>query len=356
MKLLAYGGCHALVIKRLIDELGPPGRHSVDLLINFQMIARGEPFPFERIGAYDALVYSPVENKGAHNTSHVDEACAALGVQAVRFPWLEWHGYAPGADKDLFWGNVGWFYPGLIEHARHFSSFEAFARSALREFPSDEQVAALVAYSTGKLVDQERRVGCEVPVSDFILAGFRERRMFSIPDHPTLHLYRFLMDGIERVLGTRLIATWPSDLPEPQPEASTPILPRVAESLRLSFADATWRCDTQPVHPMSVEAFLALHFHGARRREPDPPGAPASDLALVTACRPTWIVGAERRTPDDGPLAVPIFTQMLLGSRSPVDARGHFGAEIVAPLAGQPPGGDLHGYRLFREDDWVCRS
>ena len=352
MKLLVYGGCHALIIKRMIDELGPDGRHEVDLLINFELVGSGKPFPYETLKSYDAVVYSPVENKGTYNTVHLDEACAAAGVQAVRFPWLEWHGYAPGADKDVFWSHRGWFFPGLIELAARQPSFDAFARAVRQDFPGDEGIASSFAYTTAKLTQQEERVGCEIRVSDFILDGFRDRRMFLIPDHPSLHLYRHVFEQMERLLGASLIASWPADLPEPQPEARTPILPRVAAAARLAFQDTTWRCDAQPMRTMGLDAFLALHFELGQARADA--GERPGELALATAVRGTCLSSTEREPTRSGWLPLSAFTQLLL-RRGGAAPRGYFQAEILSPIAAEMSD-RLTGRHLFREGDWLCRS
>lgn len=358
MKLLVYGGCHALIIKRLIDALGPPGRHDVDLLINFQVVASGEPFPYARLRDYDTVIYSPIQNKGDYNTVFLDAACAEAGVPALRFPWLEWHGHAPGADKARFWGHHGWYFPDLIDLSRQFWDPGAYARHVRAAFPSEEGLRRAFAYSTRKLVEQEERFGCEVRVSDFILDGFRDRRMFLIPDHPTLLLYRYVIEAIERLVGTRLVASWPADLPEPQPEERTPILPRVAAGTGLTFADTSWRSETQPLAAMDLDAFLALHFEAGRRavRQDDE----AAETVLATAARSTWAGPLRRGPAEPGPALVPIFTQVLMRRRPPAEGATHFTGEILATLTEHPAleaaPRRLDGRYLLRNDDWVFRS
>lgn len=358
MKLLIYGGCHALIIKRLIDELGPVGGHQVDLLINFQVVASGEPFPYDRLGDYDAVIYSPIQNKGTYNTVHLDEACAATGVPVIRFPWLEWHGHATGADKDWFWGRHGWHFPELVEVSRRFWDLGAFSRHVRAEYPSEDGIRQVFAYSTRKLIDQEETFDCHVRVSDFILDGFRDRRMFMIPDHPTLVLYRFVVEAIERIVGTQLVASWPSDLPEPQPEERTPILPRIAAETGLTFSDTSWRSDTQPVSAMDLDAFLSLHFEAGRRSIPQD-GA-AGEIVLATASCSTC-AGSVRRGPGDpGPIVVPIFTQVLMRRRPPEEGATHFVGDVLRSLTEHPTleaaQRRLDGVHLFRNEDWVFRS
>ncbi|GJE61746.1 WcbI family polysaccharide biosynthesis putative acetyltransferase [Methylobacterium trifolii] len=358
MRLLVYGGCHALIIKRLIDELGPQGRHEVDLLINFQVVASGKPFPYERLRDYDAVIYSPIQNKGDYNTVFLDAACAEAGVSTIRFPWLEWHGHAPGADKGRFWGHHGWYFPDLIDLSRQFWDLDAFSRHARAEFPSEDGIRQVFAYSTRKLIAQEEHFDCEVRVSDFILDGFRDRRMFLIPDHPTLLLYRHVVEAIERLVGTRLVASWPTDLPELQPEERTPILPRVAAETGLTFSDGSWRSETQPLAAMDLDAFLALHFHAGRRANQlaDETAAPV----LATATRSTW-AGSVRRGPDvPGPAFVPIFTQVMMHRQPPAEGGTHFIGEVLTMLTEHPAleaaQRCLNGRYQFRNDDWVFRS
>ncbi len=256
MRLLVYGGCHALVIKRLIDTLGVPGRHSVDLLINYHLIATRTPFPYDDLTLYDAVVYSPVENKQEYNTHLLDAACADAGVAAIRFPWLEWHGYTPGIRKGMFWSQHRWHFPELIGLSRRFADLPAFVAYVGDHYPSEATIADNFASSTNRLVSQEDRFACEVRVSDFILENYRDRRMFMIPDHPTLPLYRFLLRELERALGVRLVDAWPDDLPEPQPEELTPIFPRVAAALGLAFDGS----GGGPLQARALEDLLALHF------------------------------------------------------------------------------------------------
>ena len=116
MNVLLYGGCHALVLRNYLEG-ACPGEVACTLIVNFELIRSGAPFPYDALGGFDAVVYSPIENKGAYNTAHLDDACRRLGIPAIRYPWLEWHGYCPGAAKGAFAGRVQWFYPALAAAA-----------------------------------------------------------------------------------------------------------------------------------------------------------------------------------------------------------------------------------------------
>jgi hypothetical protein len=357
VNLLVYGGCHALILKRLIDELGPQGRHHVTLLINFQVVASGKPFPYEKLRDYDVVIYSPIQNKGDYNTSFLEEACEECGVPTICFPWLEWHGHSPGADKDWFWGHHGWYFPALVELSREFWDCSAFSRFVRAEYPSQEAIQTYFADTTRRLKEQEQAFDCQVKISDFVLDNYHDRRMFLTPDHPTLVLYRYVVNEIENLVGTRLVASWPSDLPELQPEERTPILPRIAAETQLTFADTTWRSETQPLVTMDLDGFLALHFQAGRRALSQGEGV---ETVLATAARPTWVGSPRHSAADEGPVAVPIFTQVLMRRAAPTAGQAYFDGEILATLTDHPPldavPRSVDGWCRFRSDDWTFRS
>ncbi|WP_331327169.1 WcbI family polysaccharide biosynthesis putative acetyltransferase [Methylobacterium fujisawaense] len=358
MRLLIYGGCHALILKRLIDELGPAHLHQVDLLINFQLVASGEQFPYERLKDYDVIIYSPIQNKGIYNTTFLDEACAAANVQAIRFPWLEWHGYATGADKAQFWGHHSWYYPDLIAIGRQFDNLQSYIAHVRDAFPPRDYVTQAMAFTTRRLVEQELAFECQVRVSTFINDNFRERRLFLIPDHPTNVLYKNVVDQIEDLLDTRLIESWPSDLPELQPEERTPILPRIVAETGLSFSDSTWRSAIQPLGSMDLNAFLTLHFQAGHCADDRAEGA--AGVVLATANRQTWASPVEPAVGRPGPAAVSIFDQVLMRRRPSAAGDTHFIGEVLATLSeyGAPQAAQrrLGGPYRFRTDDWSFRS
>lgn len=338
MKLLVYGGCHALVLKRLIDTLGEAEGHEVDALINFELIGEGRPFPYEALPAYDAVIYSPIENKDGYNTGALHEQCRQAGVPAICYPWLEWHGYCPGAQKGTFWGHRQWFYPALLDLRHRFDDLGAFVRHARAEFPSEATIRQVGEISTGMLTAQERRNGCAVSISDVIAQGFRDRRLFLISDHPALPIYRSVIEQLERLLGAVLVPSWPADLAEPQPEERTPIFPRVAEALSLGFSDLRWRSEARPQGEIDLDDYLALYFHHGEE--------------LATACRPTRLLHGVAEAAE--PIAVAPFTQVLIRRSAPAGP-DHFAGDILAPLADAASLG-LGGHHLFRKDDWLCRS
>lgn len=357
MNLLIYGGCHALIIKRLIDELGPTHRHRVDLLINFELVASGKPFPYERLKDYDAVIYSPVQNKGDYNTIFLDQACDEAGTQAIRFPWLEWHGYAPCADKDWFWGHHGWYFPDLISMSQDFSDLSEYTEHVRASFPSVERMRSVMSSTTDRLIEQEESFDCHVRVSKYILGNYRQQRMFLTPDHPSTALYRYVMKSIEKITLVPLIECWPSSLPELQPEERTPILPLIAAETGLQFTDTSWRCETQPLSTMTLEGFLALHFEAGRRIGGREGG---TETVLATATRSTWAIAIEGSSRSVGPTSIPIFTQVLLRRSPPAENGTHFTGEVLDLLsdhcASEAHHRSLQGAYRFRTSDWIFRS
>jgi hypothetical protein len=260
-RLLIYGGCHARVLADLLSAYGEAPAVQTDCLINFQLIQSGNPFPVQDIERYDLVIYSPIENKGAYNTAFLKDACRKAGVSTICFPWLEWHGYAPGAKKVALSPTLDWAYPELFSQASNFSNFDSFVESTLRNFPSREAVRQIVKLSTRHIEGAERRADADVSVSGFIQREYKAQRLFLTSDHPSKVLYSKVLNdiadraGIELRDGARELAQ------EPQPELVMPVFPIVAEELELEFAADPWRDDYAMTE---IRDFLRLHYvHGA---------------------------------------------------------------------------------------------
>ena len=260
LKILLYGGCHALVLRDLFEDVVDQNVVEISLLINFHLISSGQPFPYERLEWCDVLIYSPIENKGDYNTDLLLERCQAAQVQALCFPWMEWHGYCPGAFKGVFKGRFQWYYPKLAELAEQFDRFGSFVDYVFAHFPSDDVIDRSVARSSGKLASSEDRHNMPIRIADFIKASFRDSRLFLISDHPSLTLYLHVLGQIFDHLGLPRLRE-PSCV-EPQWRWRTPIFPRVAERLGLRFTDTSWVDDELvPGCTSSIESYLSLYFH-----------------------------------------------------------------------------------------------
>lgn len=266
MKILFYGGCHAIIMRHRFNEFVRQPIEA-DCLVNFQLIASGRPFPYEELTRYDCIVFSPIENKGEYNTDGLVEYCLRAGIQTVSYPWLEWHGYCPTATKGDFLGHVQWFYPDLLRRSAEFGIFSDFVESVIDAFPDDRAIDDIKEKSSAHLAAMEERNKTDVRISPFIRNEFRKSRLFLISDHPSTTLYLRVMAELANAMDVDFdeergnvedyAQQW-------QWEERTPIFPRVKERLGLQFDDPTWRSNSKfPGATLSLEKYLRLYFHYA---------------------------------------------------------------------------------------------
>ena len=257
-RVMLYGGCHAQVMRDYF--VAAYEDVEVDLVVNFHLIQSGDPFPASRLESCDALVYSPIENKGAYNTAALRDHCREIGKEAICFPWLEWHGYCPGASKGQFKSRHQWFYPDLIDLAKGFDDFDSFRNHIIEHFPGDEIIDHVLRLSSKWLAAAEDRHGMTVRLSDFVESYHRASRLFLISDHPSRmtyeHILRQIVDQLSLPFNEEALVE------EPQWQCRTPIFPRVAQRLGLEFEDQMWADDMLMPNRMSdLDTYLRLYFH-----------------------------------------------------------------------------------------------
>lgn len=249
MRVLLYGGCHALALKRLFDAAAI-GKHEFTALQNFELINSGTPFPFDRLRDYDAVAYSPVRNKGEWNTSFLQARCVELGIKAVSFPWLQWNGYFP----DVTDANVAphtWTYQKLAHMARNGAGIGELRDVALDPNGLDPVNYAEYAFK----ILQENEGDLDFQIGEHVRRHFRDVRLFWTPNHPTLALYTYVLSQIARRLGLWINVF--AKHQEPHSDALT-ILPGVAKSLGLKFQGDGYRLEGTPAHSANLEEFLAV--------------------------------------------------------------------------------------------------
>jgi hypothetical protein len=263
MRILFYGGCHALILNRHFkDFVRQPVE--TDYLVNFQLIASGRPFPYEKLTEYDCVAFSPIENKGEYNTDALVEHCRKYGIQTVSYPWLEWHGYCPTATKGDFLGHTQWFYPDLLRERTEFKTFPDFVEFVVDRFPNDQAIDDILEKSSAILAASEERNNTDVKISSFIRDEFRKSRLFLISDHPSTTLYLCVMAKLAEAIGVDFDRERGSveDDAQWQWEERMPIFPRVRERLGLQFDDRVWSFHSQfPGATLSLEKYLRLYFH-----------------------------------------------------------------------------------------------
>ena len=257
MRILIYGGCHAEILRRLLKAHGSAQNLDVDVLINFQLIASGQPFPLADLPGYDLLIYSPIENHGRYSTRYLQDDLRTLGVPAICFPWLEWHGYAPNARKLALSPTLDWAFPDLFDKAAGFADFDLFVAHVLRDYPARAIVVENAQRSSAFIRDAEQRSSADIGVAGFIEQTHRSQRLFQTCDHPSRPLYAFVLREIAARAGLVLDHDAEMLREEPQPEVVVPILPIVAEELKLEFVADPWR-DDQVMQ--DIRAFLHQHY------------------------------------------------------------------------------------------------
>jgi hypothetical protein len=246
MRVLFYGGCHAVALEALF-RASAVGAHQFSSLQNFELINTGTPFPYERLTDYDAVVYSPVRNKDEWNTVHLQERCDALRIPTIRFPWLQWNGYFPDVTHIDRPPHI-WGYQRLIDRAGEGASFSDLLAEAREGFDP----VGYARYAFERL--EENEAGVDIPISGFIRRHYRQQRLFLTPDHPALPTYLHVQKQIARRLGIRL--RWFSQHEEHHPDALI-ILPTVRDALDLRFAGGEYR-PAEWNEGIGLEPFLTL--------------------------------------------------------------------------------------------------
>ncbi len=273
-KILLYGGCHALVLRDYLNAVFGD-RFDCALIVNFELIASRAPFPYASLAAYDAVLFSPIENTAGYETNELVAACKRHGIPAIGFPWLEWHGYFPGAVKGRFRGHFRWHYPELLDRAAvHHGSLDDFCEAVIDGFPDDAAIDAASELSMAHVRAAEVRNDIAPVLSTAIARDFREHRLFLVPDHPGRRLYIELLGSLLPRLGVeveeaqaRFLAPPPI---EPQWRWRMPIFPRVARRLALAFADTGWVDDD--IHPgllLGLRDYLAQYLGAPGERSGD---------------------------------------------------------------------------------------
>lgn len=231
MKVLFYGGCHAEVLCDIFNKYCTTDFTGA-LITNYRLIERGEAFPYESLPDYDAVLFSPILNKGDYNTAHLREACAARQLKTICYPWLQWNGYYPGLRK---YAEQGWAYELLAERAKAFSDFEAYKAWVMQDPFTEAEILAMSEQSLLRLREVETSEGISLRLSDLVEAHATSQRLFLTPDHPTLFVYKRLARDIARQLGVALADEFYDSVRELHPDQFVPILPAVERALGLGF-------------------------------------------------------------------------------------------------------------------------
>lgn len=273
MRVLFYGGCHAQVLHQMFDAFAV-GEHEYRHLINFALIASGEPFPYDTLPRFDWVVFSPIMHQPGYNTADLPERCRNLGVRTASYPWLQWNGYFPGVAKGVSpLAGDEWFYPRLSEQARRATSlpafedqvYDGFRAAAAGEPDSAGWASDALAETSGRLAQHERQSAVDLPVSQFIEAAWRQVRLFLTPDHPSIALYRVVAAAVADHLGIPLDRSLAYTAWEPQAAPQTPILPAVHHHLGLRFRGGDYASTEGDRSLINLRGYLRLVYEGVRK-------------------------------------------------------------------------------------------
>ncbi|RWX78764.1 hypothetical protein EPK99_09245 [Neorhizobium lilium] len=217
MKIFFYGGCHAQVFARVFREWG--SADVCDVVVNYELIASNLPFPYERLHNYDAVVFSPINNKDEYNTKYIEDYCNKHGIKSISYPWMQWNGYHPFTEKREFLGLNHWFPVG----------------HDLEPDQARIEIVKSAEITTDRLKQHEETNRTNLKISDFILKYYRDTRLFLTPDHPSNVLYRYAVWEISKRLSIDVSHDFYRYEQLLQPEIILPIQPAVSAALDLRF-------------------------------------------------------------------------------------------------------------------------
>lgn len=232
MRILFYGGCHAFALRRIFEQFVPNIREARHLT-NYRLIATQSPVPYKEMSGYDAVVFSPVRKEG-YNTAELERVLTDARVPFVKYPWLQWSGYAPGAEITSHYAwHTGWWYRALEQAATEYATFQAFEAAVMEGALLGDMALTNLQKTTAALIARE--ADCDVKIAAFVEQNYRHKQLFLTPDHAANALYSDLCAQITDRLGLKLSSEIHHDRMETQDGIILPILPSVQRALRLEF-------------------------------------------------------------------------------------------------------------------------
>jgi hypothetical protein len=269
---------------------------SVEHIVNFSLMARGEPFPYDRLHGQDLVVFTPILNRAAYNTDGLVEFCAARNIPCVAFTWLQWNGYFPGFSTAKFDWYDGWWCKALADIAPSHASFESF----LDAVEGGEALAGLVEpalqHATTVLKARERKGAVDIAISGFVLDNFRTERLFLTPTHPTPALYGYVFRRLEQLTSLRLRSEYYDSPQGPPHNNEVPIFPVVRRALGLSFDGGAFAHDKYwGDRRFSLREFTRMHYEPETMRRLTRRHAPAVTAPRRRAWLPSRLVRGARR-------------------------------------------------------------
>lgn len=265
-RVLFYGACHATIFARIFEQFCTDFSYSFDVITNYQIIHQGIPFPYERIGEWDIVVFSPIFNYAEYETTLLKKACDKSNVRYICYPYLDWRGYFPYM-KDAYFINMRlWHYPQSIALARTAPDFPSYSEEFNKLFRDDDYIFKNLESSTEHLRENEKLGGCDFIISDYILNEYRNKRLFLIPAHPTQVLYVETIKRLNEILRIPIDPAYFYSTAEPQEGVKVPIHPELSLRLGLNFQDADFQNNTSSFATRNIpwSDYLKLAYGSGR--------------------------------------------------------------------------------------------
>jgi hypothetical protein len=322
MRILFYGGCHASALRRIFEEFGKDVEE-VAHLTNFRLIRDRIAVPYEDFTKFDWVIFNPILNKEAYNTSHLEDFLKTHGVKFLKYPWLQWEGYFPKFEKAIFPWYTGWWPANLDALPGAGDDFDRFREAVFAGDALIEQAQEHLEMTNRFLRRLEANV--DLPVSDYVLANYRQRRLFRTPDHPATPLYQHLVRMIESATGCRVDESFYETAQEVQQGLQLPILPYVARALGLEFRSGDFEAvSLTGSGTIPLGEWLKMHFY-------------KGDLTFATARAGTRLMR------DGKAISASVGTRLLLRRLHGGDRPPYRRFEILGVIAGAPGVQKLRG-------------
>jgi hypothetical protein len=222
-KVVAYANCQAKNILRILAKHPVLSREydfeNPTILSNFALMQEGKGVPYHEIESADLFLYQPTADKhGVYATSEILKHCKP-DCKRISFPYV--YNYAfwevlVFADGDYAVGHSAMRYAHL-NHApitrlkEQGLSFEKVSQMILED-KVDWEFAK--RYADTQEILRQKESECDIKVSDFIDAHYKDSLLFYTQNHVALPLLSHIAKQAVTLLGQDP-SLFPSDLPHP---------------------------------------------------------------------------------------------------------------------------------------------
>jgi len=170
------------------------------------------------------------------------------------------------------------------------------------------------------LEEIEKACGVDITISKFVSDNYRSKRLFLTPDHPSVHVYKYVAKEIANRIGVELDKSFFASETELQPELKIPIMPQVSEQLGLEFCDTEYENAAKLGKAISMLQLAKLEYYSV------------GDRVALTAGRSTFAKRQPQHSRSLGLAEVLAIERgdIVVGIMNPMDRRdGHYCVDIA---------------------------